>query len=266
MTTEPSHHWRMPRPARMTLLPVIALAALSALAAPSWPGGASAAERPLAERPLPVIRVQGEGEVFAAPDMAIVTLGVLREAKTARQALDDNNAAMAEVIKAMKAEGIAGKDLQTSGFSIQPRYYHPPRKSDGEVGPPQIVGYAVSNNLTVRVRELGKLGAILDRAVTLGVNTGTGISFTNADPAQFIEKARAAAVKDAAGRAATIAGAAGVSLGQLLEISENYTQPRPVPMARAKMMVEAMAADAVPVEAGESSYTVNVQASWEILQ
>lgn len=252
---------RRPRRSRLALLAALGALAMLAPAAP-----AAAAERPLAERPLPVIRVQGQGEIAIAPDMAIVGLGVLREAMTARQALTANNEAMAEVIAAMKEEGIAARDLQTSGFSIQPRYVHPPRKPSGETEPPRIVGYSVSNNLSVKIRDLAKLGAVLDRAVTLGVNTGSGISFGNAEPEQFIEKARQAAMKDAASRAGTLAEAAGVRLGQLLEVTESYNDPRPVPMLRGKMMAEAMAADAVPVEAGESTYTVNVQASWEILQ
>ena len=152
----------------MTAL-IAGLGVAALLAAPAinpQAGVAQAAERPLAERPLPVIRVQGKGDISIAPDMAVVTLSVVREAETARAALDANSAAMAEVIGAMKAEDIASKDLQTSGFSIQPRYYYPPRKNNGESDPPHIVGHTVTNNLTVRIRDLDKVGAILDKAVT----------------------------------------------------------------------------------------------------
>lgn len=121
------------------------------------------------------IIVTGEGEVSLAPDMAVVGLGVTSQAQTARDALTENNKAMADVIEAMKNAGIDPKDLQTSGFSIQPRYnHHAPGKNE-EPKPPSIVGYTVYNNLTVRVRDLSRLGEIMDKSVTLGVNTGGNI-------------------------------------------------------------------------------------------
>jgi hypothetical protein len=226
---------------------------------------AFAQDRPLAERPVPTIRVQGEGKAAVAPDMAIVNMTVLREADTARAALDANNAAMAEVLAAMKAEGVAEKDLQTSGFSIRPRYSQPPRRSDGSSEAPHIVGYSVSNTLSVRMRDLGKLGGVLDRAVTLGVNAGGDIAFTSAEPEPIIAKARAGAMKDAIDRARTLAEAAGVKLGPILEITENYVAPRPAPMARARLMA-AEAPNAVPVATGESTYSVMVNVAWEIEQ
>lgn len=238
------------------------VAAFAAFAVPAPP--ALGADRPLAERPLPVLRVDGVGEKSAAPDMAVVNFGVVREAVTARQALDACNAAMAAVIEAMKGEGIEARDLQTANFSISPRYSQPRRDAAGGQEEPRIVGYSVSNNLTVRVRALDRLGAILDRAVTMGVNTGGNIGFANADPSQIVAEARAEAVRDATARAKTLAAAAGVSLGQILEISE--TMPSgPVPMARAKLAME-VAPSAVPIEGGENAYSVTVQVTWEIVQ
>lgn len=227
-------------------------------------GMAAAQDRPLAERPVPTIRVQGEGKISIAPDMAIVGLTVIREAETARAALDANNAAMAEVLAAMKAEGIEDRDLQTSGFSVSPRYTRPARNSSGTVAPPKIAGYSVANALSVRLRDLSRLGAVLDRAVTLGVNSGGNISFGNVDPDPIIEKARAAAMKDAIDRARTLTEAAGVELGPILEIGENYNSPRPMAMAR--MAAADTAAESVPVATGESTYSVSVNVTWEIAQ
>jgi uncharacterized protein YggE len=119
--------------------------------------------------PFPRILVTGQGSFDIAPDMAVLSLTVTREAETARAALDANSSAMKEVFAAMKAEGIADRDLQTSGFSIQPRYIYPSPKS-GQREPPRIVGYVVRNSLTVRVRDIENVGAILDKSVTLGVN------------------------------------------------------------------------------------------------
>ena len=254
---------RFPLVFPLLALPLLVLPAFSAIV-----HGATtvmAAERPLAESPLPVIRVTGEGRVSLAPDMAVLDLGVLREAATAREALDANNAAMAEVLAAMKEEGIAARDLQTSGFSIQPKYVYPQPKAGGEQQAPAIVGYSVSNRLSVRIRDLARLGAVLDRSVTLGVNDGGNIAFSNDDPSAAITKAREAAMKDARSRAETLAQAIGARPGKILEISENTFTPQPVSMARGKMMMQA-SADAVPVEGGENTYSVTVQTVWEIEQ
>ncbi|KAA1194143.1 SIMPL domain-containing protein [Pseudohalioglobus sediminis] len=199
------------------------------------------------------IRVSGEAERAMAPDMAIMQLTVTREAKTAREALDANSAAMTEVIRAMRKQGVAERDLQTSNFSIQPRYVYPKPRNEK---PPEIVGYVVRNSLTVRVRDLDDVGKLLDQSVTLGVNEGGNIQFTNEDPEEVLAKARAAAVKDALARAETLAEAADVDLGDILSISEESYNPQPYRAER--MMASAAAADSVPVAAGENRYRVTV--------
>ena len=218
------------------------------------------------EKPVPQISVVGEASVNVAPDLAMIDLAVVREADTARQALSQNNEAMEKVIAALKESGIASKDLQTSGLSIQPKYQYYRPKQGQEQRPPKIVGYRVSNNLSVRIRDLAKVGEVLDKSVTLGVNSGGHIRFGNDDPSSHIAKARSKAMGDAIDKATTLLKAAGAKLGPIVTISEHSSQPRPVPMARGKMMAEAMDASAVPIEAGESSYSVNVSVSWEIIQ
>lgn len=238
------------------------------LALPLLLAGAAAGhaqERPLAERPVPMIRVAGEGSAALAPDMAILTLGVLREAPTAREALSANSEAMAAVIAALKQAEIAERDIQTSGLSIQPRYTYPnPREPGGGDAAPRIDGYSVSNTVTVRIRDMAKVGAVLDEAVTLGANSDGGISFTNDDPSAAIASARADAMKNAIQRATTLAEAAGVKLGRVVEILEDGPRPRPMAMTR-KMSLDA-AERGVPVEAGENSYSVSVTASFEIAE
>jgi uncharacterized protein YggE len=190
-----------------------------------------------------------------APDMAVLQLTVTREAATARAALDANSAAMADVMSAMRDAGIAERDLQTTNFSIQPRYVYPKPRNEQ---PPKIVGYTVRNNLTVRVRELADLGVLLDQSVTLGVNEGGSVSFINEDPGEALAAARSAAVKDALARAETLAQAAGVKLGDILEISEQTHSTPPRPYRAERAMMANSAADAVPVAAGENSYRVVV--------
>jgi uncharacterized protein YggE len=220
-----------------------------------------------AQAPEPArILVSGEGSAEVAPDMAILQLTVNREADTARAALDANSAAMAEVLRAMQAQGIEKRDLQTANFSIQPRYHHPRPKPSGERQPPQITGYIVRNSLTVRVRDISRVGVILDESVTLGVNEGGNITFTNADPAEVIKQARINAVADARAKAATLAQAAEVKLGKVLQISEQSYRPGPMPVARAEMAMARSANDSVPVATGENSYRITVQMSFAIDQ
>lgn len=212
---------------------------------------------------IPKIVVSGEGEATVSPDMALLSLAVVRQAKTAREALDANNEAMASVIKAMKEAGIEARDIQTSGLSINPQYVYPDERN-GEKEP-RITGYEVTNTLSLRVRDLTKLGEVIDQSVTLGVNQGGGITFTNDDPSATLKEARKRAVTDAMEKARTLAEAAGVELGDVLQISEQSFTPPPRPYAVKTMRMEA-AADSVPIEAGENSYHVQVSVTFELKQ
>lgn len=233
--------------------PYLPLALAAAFAFPAL--SASAAE------PLPPrIVVTGEGEKAVAPDMALLSLAVMREAKTAREALSANNDAMAAVIAAMKAAGIEDRDLQTAGIQISPRYDYTQKPDGTQEG--RLVAYQVTNTLSVRIRDLDKAGEILDKSVSLGVNQGGGISFTNDDPSAALSEARKLAVKDAMDKARTLAEAAGVSLGKVIEISDQTFAPRPMPMAA---KVRAFEADsAVPLQAGENTYSVQVNVTLQI--
>ena len=238
-------------------IPLLAAAA----AAMALPQMAAAQE---ARTPAPRIIVAGEGEAAVAPDLAIITLSVLREADTARQALDENNKAAAAVIAAMKEAGIEARDLQTGGLQINPRYVYP--QNDNGESQPRIVAYQVTNTLTVRVRDIAKVGEIVDRAVTLGVNQGGGVAFTNDDPSAARTEARKRAVEDAISRARTLAQAAGVGLGPIIELSEqSFAQP-PMPIAAGRAYRIEVQSDAVPVEAGETVYRVQVGATFELTQ
>lgn len=228
-------------------------------AAPALAVALAAAAPAMAEEQTPRIIVTGEGEAAVSPDMAILSLAVLREADTAREALDANNEAMTAVVAAMKEAGIEARDLQSGGLSINPRYVYPNDKNDEKA--PRIVGYEVANTLTVRIRDLAKVGDILDRSVTLGVNQGGGLTFTNDDPAATLTEARKRAVKDAMDKAKTLAEAGGVKLGKVMEISEQTFRQPPMPYAGKAMRMEA-AADSVPVEAGENSYRIQVNVTF----
>ncbi|MBU1304875.1 MAG: SIMPL domain-containing protein [Alphaproteobacteria bacterium] len=210
------------------------------------------------------ISIEGRGEVAAAPDMAVINSGVTTQGATAREALDANTAAMADLIASLKAAGIEARDIQTSGFAVNPNYvYSDERDASGYTQPPKINGYQVSNTVTVTVRKLADLGAILDKSVTVGANTVNGVSFSVADPTELYNQARKAAFADARAKAELYATAADSALDEIVSISETqgFNAPQPYPMyARAEMSDAAK----VPVEAGEMSFAINVSVQWDL--
>lgn len=210
----------------------------------------------------PTLSLQGRGEISVAPDAATVTTRVVSTGKTAPETLQDNTAAMAKVIADIKAAGVAGKDIQTSGFSIHPRYDNP----DNRKGQPtKIVGYEVANGVTATIRDLTKLGDVMTAVVASGANSVGGINFVVSDTNEKLDEARKAAVADARRKAELLTEAAGVKLGKILSITEaNAPTPRPYAMRLEKTM--AMAAAPVPMEAGEETLSATVSIVWELVQ
>ena len=210
------------------------------------------------------ITIEGRGDVRAAPDMALINSGVTTQGATAREALDANTAAMAELIAALKDAGIEARDIQTSGFSVNPNYVYSDARDDlGYTLPPKMNGYQVSNTVTVAVRKLDDLGSILDKSVNVGANTINGISFSVADPTELYNQARKEAFADARAKAELYATASNATLGDLESISESqsFNSPQPTPQyARADMA----ASKPVPVEAGEMSFEISVNVKWEL--
>jgi uncharacterized protein len=229
--------------------------ALGATAAP-------AQETPPRER---LLSVSGEGTVRAQPDMAVIALGVVSEAEQAAEALTANSESMSRIVAALKDGGMDSRDLQTAGFSVDPVYSQPPRDYDGSKPfKAEIVGYRVSNNLTLRVRALDKLGTILDQVVSLGANSISGPTLTVADPSPFEDQARRAAMKDALDKADLYAEAANVALGPIFRIEDGFVSA-PQPMSPNVMMrMEAAAAPPVPIEGGELSFEAHVTVSWTL--
>jgi uncharacterized protein YggE len=213
------------------------------------------------DAPKRTLTLTGQAKVTAAPDMAVISAGTVSEAKTARAALDANNVAMAKVISTIEAAGVAKKDIQTSNFSVQPKYVYPKQTSNGEQQPPRIVGYTVSNSVSVIVRDLEKLGTIMDAVVSSGVNQMNGLSFTIAEPEPLRDEARKQAVAAALARAQLYAQSAGVKLGPILSISEAGGPRPPQPVAR--MAARAAVAEAsVPIAQGEQSISASVNIVW----
>ena len=207
-----------------------------------------------ADIPPRTLTVSGMGEVKSAPDAATLSTGVVTQAATAAGALTANARAMNAVFDTLHRAGIADKNIQTSNFSVSPQYSSKPGQTQ------HVVGYQVSNTVTVLVDKLDKVGPTLDALVAAGSNQIDGPSFLIADPKPLLAKAREQAVKDAVDKAQAYASAAGVTLGPIQSISEGGSYA-PQPMGR--MMMSVAKAD-TPIAAGEESVTANVSITWEI--
>jgi uncharacterized protein YggE len=203
------------------------------------------------------ISLSGHGEVRVAPDLAVVTVGVMSSAATAREALDANTKAMYAVMASLKEAAIEARDIQTSNFSVNPRYDY----GQNNAQPPKVIGYVVSNNVSVTVRKLDSLGAVLDQVISSGSNQVNGVMFQVEKPEAATDEARKLAVADAMRKAQVYTASSGVALGQIMSLSEGggYQPPQPV----FKTMRAEAAAD-VPVAQGEQVLTVDVNITWEI--
>jgi uncharacterized protein len=203
------------------------------------------------------LSLSGHGEVSVAPDIASLSLGVFTNGKTAAAALDGNSAAMAKVLAALKAAGVADKDLQTSNLMVNPRY---DSRNDGAL--PVATGFDVSNTVTITVRHLTTVGKLLDQAVVAGANQVNGLSFGVANDQPVLDEARKRAVAEAKRRAEIYAGASGVRLGHIITIVEGGAyQPQPMVMAKAAMMERS---NDVPIAQGEQVISIDVNITWEI--
>jgi uncharacterized protein YggE len=232
------------------------IALLGSLSSISGAMNAQAAEAGSVPR---TISVSGMGEQTGKPDQARLSAGVLTQAPTAAAALTANTTAMNRVFAALKAVGIPDNKIQTSNFSVQPQY--PPYRPDAPADSRTIIGYQVSNQVSVVVDDLTKLGPALDALVRSGANQLAGVSFSIANPKPLAERARTAAVADAMAKARTLASAAGVTLGPLLSIEEGAVfNPAPKFEVRATLAAQAPP----PIAIGEESVTVNVSITYAI--
>jgi len=202
------------------------------------------------------ISVTGEGSVSAVPDQATVITGVDTRGPSPVEALESNSSAVQSLLQVLTGYGIDSRDIQTSGFSLAPQYQYP-RDGDGE---PRLTGYSVSNQLHIRVRDLDQLGVLLEALVKAGSNRLNGIEFGHSDLQSLTDRARQAAVEEARRRAELYANAAGVTVGQVLSITE-LGQSVPQPMYRVATMDVAAAP---PVATGEQQIQAAVQMSWSL--
>jgi uncharacterized protein YggE len=229
------------------------LAALAAV-----PGMAGAAEAQTITMPaiLPdgtLLDVTATGKTTRTPDLATIEAGVVTQAPTAAAALTDNSGRMAKVLAALKAAGVASRDIATSTVRLNPQY----RYADNQ--PPAITGYQATNTVTVKFHDIAKSGSILDALVAQGANQIDGPNLSLADPDAALDEARNDAVARARARAELYAKAAGLSVARIISIDENSENaggsppPRPIMYARAEA-----AAPPTQIVPGETDVTVTL--------
>ncbi len=203
---------------------------LAVLALSALPFAAPASAQDVAPQPPRQIVVGGEGRIEAAPDVATVTAGVQAEATQAAAALGASSEAMQAVFGALAAAGIAPEDMQTSQIGVDPVW------DNGDNGQPRVRGYSATNTVSIRVRDVSRLGAVIDAVGAAGANRIFGIGFDIGEPRMQLDAARRLAVQDARARAELLAEAAGVTLGPVMSIREGVRGGGPAPMfARAEM-------------------------------
>ncbi len=207
------------------------------------------------DRTPATITVDGTGRVKVTPDVADITLGVRIQKERAGQAAAAAAASMTKVVAALIAAGIPEEEIQTVSLSLNPVY-------DYNGNPPKVVGFEAVNLVSVRIRDIAGVGAVVDAATDAGATSIDGISFSLEDTTAVATQAREAAVASARAKADTLAAAAGVEIVGVLSIAESAGYaPQPVYYARAEM---AMDAAGTPVLAGTVEIAVNVMISYEI--
>lgn len=203
------------------------------------------------------ITMTGEGKISAQPTLAEVNLGLLSEGRDVPATQSDNAKKVNAIVAALKGLGIAEADMQTSGYSISPRYEY----VDGRQN---IIGYTVSQNLAVKVRNLTQVGAVVSKAGELGSNQLNGVTFTIDEPAAVQQAARKEAIADAEKKALELAQALGVKLVRVVGFSESTPGSPTPPMFYDRLEAQAANVVAPEIQPGELDVKANVSVTYEI--
>jgi uncharacterized protein len=202
--------------------------------------------------------ITARGEVKRVPDVAVISAGVVTQSANAGAAMQENAARMSRVLAALKKAGVAEKDVSTSAISLSPQYRYIENQA------PTITGYQANNQVTIRFRDIGKSGAILDALVKEGSNQINGPSLEIDNPAAAQDEARIAAVKSARARADLYASATGLKVKRIVSISESEGfSGGPVPMMVRGMMADSAMAK-TEVMPGEQQVGITVSVVFEL--
>jgi uncharacterized protein YggE len=215
-----------------------------------------------------MISVSDSGEIYAKPDLAITTFSVRTEAKTVAGAMEENTKTMNSIAASMKDQGIEEKDLKTTSFNIYPRYEYV-RDEISLIYPPSqkrvLVGYEIYQSLQVKIRDMTKIGDIIQGATDAGANETGGLQFTIDKEDEFKKQAREEAIKKAKAKAKELASQLGVKLVRIVNFQEGSVVPYYYSTDRAMEGIGGGGEMASPqVETGENLIKVTVTITYEI--
>lgn len=246
---------------RNVAAPLLVLALAAAVLAPPALRAQEAGSNGLDGRAMfqaTTVSLSAAGEVPVRPDMATLSIGVVAQAPAAQAAMEQNRGRMNATLQALRAHGVADKDLQTGGINLNPQYTYQANQ------PPRLDGYQASDTVTARLYDLARVGEAIDAAVAAGSNTINGVSFGLKNPRAAEDAARVQAAQALQARAALYAQAMGLRVLRLVNLSESAGQSF-APQPRMKAM--ALAAEApTPVEPGELTVRVELNALFELVR
>lgn len=209
------------------------------------------------------ITVSDKGEIYVKPDLALTTFSVTNEAKTVTEAINKNTEKMNAVIDFIKDQGVEDKDLKTTTFNIYPRYewYEEIRIPPYPQGKRVLVGYEVRQSLEVKIRDMEKIGDIIQGATDAGANQVGDLQFTVDNPDEFKKQAREQAIEKAKAKAEELASQLGVKLVRITNFSESGVVPRYYELEKAV----GMGVEETPqIQTGENRIEVTVTITYEI--
>jgi hypothetical protein len=205
-----------------------------------------------------LLTVSGEGKVTVIPDTAIINLGITVSRPSVKLAQNDANAVINKISADVKKMGVESKDIRTGEYSIYPQYNY-------NLQPPKITGYQVTASLTITIRDFDKINQVIDTSTADGANTVNGIQLTVDEDIQkeLLKQARQEAVKDAKTKAESLASAAGITLGRIVNIQESGNAPVPRPLMFAADTVGRGSAEKTAIEPGSADITSSITLYYE---
>ncbi len=206
-----------------------------------------------------LLSVSAEASSKRVPDVATISTGVVTRATDANAAMRQNADRMAKVMAAIKSAGVAERDIQTSGVNLNPNYNYTPNQ------PPKITGYEARNTVSLKVRDISKLGKVMDSLVAAGANDLNGPSFEVDNPDEAYDEARRGALEKAQARAEMYAKALGLRVRRIVSIDEGGSGfPRPMPMMRTMAMAAGAPKADTEVSPGETSLSAHINVVFEL--
>ena len=242
----------------MRVVKAAVAALMLSVSVPSLAMAEQAAGAPVAQ-PIQgtLLSISADGKTQAQPDMAVISLGVQTNGETAAAATAENARRMTALLQAVRRAGLGDRDVQTSNLNVGPQYQY----QDNQ--PPRLIGYQATNEVSVRVRDVSKLGRVMDAAVGAGGNTVSGVNFTFRDVDAQLNAARIDAIWQAQHRADLYAHALNLHVARVISVSEGggYSPPMPMPVMA---MARAEAAPVTPTAPGEVQTTSSVTVVYEL--